>query len=139
MVESWQAELDLHRIYQDARSNRNSYFEKLAVLDGGTVALVITAVLGPLHGNIKHRYTLLIGLTCLVLAMLFLLWRNYLAVKVEFHAVASTISDPSWFRSSTGKLEMAKLDGNMHRMEQVGLLLSAAGVVVLLLEVWLLI
>jgi len=38
--------LKLHSVFRDSRWNRNSYFEKLAILDGGTVALVVTAVLG---------------------------------------------------------------------------------------------
>jgi hypothetical protein len=51
----WQAELDMHRLYIEARSQRNSFYEKLALLDGGTVALVLTAVLGQLHGLLKHK------------------------------------------------------------------------------------
>ena len=137
MTEQWQVDVEFHRIYQGARSNRNSYFEKLAVLDDGTVALIITAVLGPLHGTTKHRYTLLIGLTALVVAMFTLLRRNYLAVQLEFHATANTLRDPAWMHSLTGKTEMARLDKAIHYTELAGLFLSASGIVVLLLEVWL--
>jgi hypothetical protein len=38
--------LELHRIDREARTHNDSLFEKLAILDGGTVALVVTAVLG---------------------------------------------------------------------------------------------
>lgn len=68
----WQTGLERHQIYLEARSRRNFFFEKLALLDGGTVALVITAVIGPLHGIVKHRYLFCTGLTLLVLAMLWL-------------------------------------------------------------------
>jgi hypothetical protein len=86
-------ELALARVYQEARTQRNSYFEKLALLDGGTVALIITAVLGPLHGQVQHKYILGVGLSLLVLSMLTLLRRNYLAVEIEFHSAARTTMD----------------------------------------------
>jgi len=51
----WQAEVKMHRINLEERCHRNSFYENLALLDDGSVALVITAVLGPLHGIIKHK------------------------------------------------------------------------------------
>lgn len=36
----WQAEVELHRIDVEARAHRNAFLDKLAILDGGTVALV---------------------------------------------------------------------------------------------------
>jgi Ca2+/H+ antiporter len=136
LMSEWQDEAELHRIYQEARSYHNSYFEKLALLDGGTVALVITAVLGPLHGTIKHRYLLGVGLTFLVLAMLALLWRNFLAVQVEFHAAAITARDPAYAQSPTAREEKGKITKDIQHAEVAGLWLSAIGIVLLLIEVW---
>ena len=132
MPSEWEYEAELHRIKAEARSQRNAYFEKLAILDGGTVALVITAVLGPLHGTIRHRYTLGAGLSLLVVAMLLLLRRNYVAVNVESLAAASTAA-----RSPVGRQYSSGMLEHIRRTEIAGLLLSAAGIVLLLIEVWL--
>jgi hypothetical protein len=132
-----QDEVELHRMYQDARSARNAYFEKLALLDGGTVALVITAVLGPLHGTIRHEYLLGVGLTVLVFAMLTLLWRNLQAAKLEFHAAANAARDPG-YRHFGGPLKATELNKTIFYTEAIGAWLSAFGIVLLLIEVWLL-
>jgi hypothetical protein len=131
----WQVETDLHRIYQDARSHRNSYFEKLAILDGGTVALVITAVFGSLHATIKHKYLVGIGLTCLVVAMLALLWRNYLAAEFEFYAAAVTAKSPLLDNPAVKKGK-ARLQKEIYYIEITGVSFSAMGVLLLLIEVW---
>jgi hypothetical protein len=74
------------------------------------VALAITAVLGPLHSQLRHRYTLAAALTVLVLAMAALIIRNYCAIKIEY-----------------------AITGRMHRREQNGpqtsshMLMSSAG------------
>lgn len=133
----WQAEVEMHRINLEARSHRNSFYEKLALLDGGSVALVITAVLGPLHGIIKHKYLLCVGLTFLVLAMFTLLWRNLLAVEYEFHAAASTARDPAYMQDSSTRTQARRLSKNIHYSESTGVLLSAIGLLLLLVEVWL--
>jgi hypothetical protein len=125
--------VELHRLYQEARSQHNSYFERLAILDGGTVALVITAVLGPLHGEIRHWLLLGLGLTFLVLAMLGLLLRNYLAVQIEFHAVAYTVNS----RETPTDTQTKTLQIRMRYIESTGLFLSAIGILLLLTEVWL--
>lgn len=128
-------EVELHRICREARSQRNSYFEKLAILDGGTVALVITAILGPLHGTIKHKYLLGIGLTFLIGAMLTLLWRNYLAAKFELRAAADVANYPMGF--GTAGREEQSLKKQIYYTGSTGALLSAVGIVLLLGEVWL--
>jgi hypothetical protein len=133
----WQAELDYHRVHLEARSHRNSFYEKLALLDGGTVALVITAVLGPLHGIIKHKYLLCIGLSFLVLAMLTLLRRNLLAVEFEFHAAAKATRDPAYLGDTAAQAKMTKLSRSIYRTESAGVVFSAVGLVVLLIEIWL--
>ena len=130
----WQEKQELHRIFQDARIHHNSYCEKLALLDGATVALVITAVLGPLHGSIKHKYVLGAGLTLLVIAMLALLWRNLQATQYEFLAVDETVSGGN---SATRK-QFISLSERMRRAEFTGVRLSVIGIVLLLAEVWLL-
>ena len=135
MPERW---VEFVRIWEEARSKRNAYFEKLAILDGGTVALAITAVLGPLHGTIKHRYTLLAGLTTLVLAMLVLLRRNYLAVLYEMHIAADTYNNPDWVADAAKRGKGRDRDGRLHRWELAGVVLSGLGVSLLLVEVWLL-
>jgi hypothetical protein len=130
-------ELALARVYQDARTHRNSYFEKLALLDGGTVALIITAVLGPLHGQVRHKYTLGVGLSLLVLSMLILLARNYLAVEIEFHSAARTTNDVDYMHAPEAQREARVLNVRIHRCELAGLWLTAVGLLLLLIEVWL--
>lgn len=136
-MSAWQDEVELHRLYQDARIHRNSYFEKLALVDGGTVALVITAVLGPLHAAIRHKYLLAMGLTLLVVAMLTLYGRNLLATQLEFHTVAYTGRDPGYIDNPAATKATGKLNRDIYYTESVGVGLSAIGIVVLLVEVWL--
>jgi hypothetical protein len=134
-VEQFQVELEIHRINQEARMNRNAYFDKLALLNGGTVALVITAVLGPLHGVVQHKYLLGAGLTCLVVAMLVLLWRNLQGVETEFLEAAAMSGTPTYTREFHQADK--KYRQRIGRSEKVGVWLSALGIVLLLVEVWL--
>jgi hypothetical protein len=136
-MSQWQAEVEAHRLYLEARTHRNSFYEKLALLDGGTVALVITAVLGPLHGVVSHKRLLCVGLTFLVLAMLTLLRRNLLAVQFEFHAAANTAWDPAYTQNPKAKAQTQRLNKDIHYTETVGVFLSGIGVVLLLIEMWL--
>jgi len=135
-MSDWENRVLLHKMYEGARSIRNSYFEKLAILDGGTVALVITAVLGPLHSGIKHKYSLGIGLSCLVVAMLTLLSRNLVASLLEHHFVAEAshnpVSDTQAFKK-TKNWSMAIVQ----YLEIAGLGFSAIGIIMLLIQVWL--
>jgi hypothetical protein len=137
-MSEWQDQIESHRIYLDARSNRNAYFEKLALLDGGTVALVITAVLGPLHGTIRHEYLLGAGLTVLVAAMLVLLRRNLQSVRIEFHAAATTTQHVDYINDPEAKADLKHLTKHIHAAEIAGVTLSGIGIVLLLIEVWLL-
>jgi hypothetical protein len=100
---------------------------------------VLTAVLGPLHGIIKHKYFLCIGLTFLVLAMLTLLWRNMLAVQYEFHAAANTARYPAYVDNPTTRIQTDRLNKEIHYTESTGVFLSAIGIVLLLVEVWLIV
>lgn len=85
--------LRLHSVFRDARLDRNSYFEKLALLDGGTIALVITAVFG-VRGGIGHKIYLISGVACLMLALLALLARNLIGTEIELHVAAHLVNDP---------------------------------------------
>jgi hypothetical protein len=117
------------------RAQLSAYYEKLALLDGGTVALVITAVLGPLHDKVKHKYFLASGLSILVVALLVLLYRNLMAVEYERASTAT------WFRqggSSPARpdyLEVLLMRRQV--MEVIGASLTAIGMVILLVNVWL--
>jgi hypothetical protein len=64
------------KAHRDVRVQHWNYYERLALLDGGTIALTVTAVLGNSHSQLKHKYTLCVGLALLVLAMISLLVRN---------------------------------------------------------------
>lgn len=127
--------LKVHHLHFEARQQQNGYFEKLALLNGATVSLVITAALSKFSGTFKHKYTLGVALTSLVFAMLTLLYRNHLATKVEFHEAR--------FTQSMGILEPLErkaesvLLKRIHGAETVGVTLSGIGVFLLLIEVWL--
>ena len=64
------------KAHRDVRVHHTSYYEKLALLDGGIVALTVNSVLVDSHGLLKHRRTLAIGLGLLVVALIGLLLRN---------------------------------------------------------------
>ncbi len=123
-------------MYFEATQQQNGYFEKLTLLNGATVSLVITAALGKFSGTLKHKYTLGIALTSLVLAMLALLLRNHLATRREF-LEAGVISNPSRFSSKEAKTMEAKLDKRLNYSPTVGVAFSVVGVFLLLIEVWL--
>lgn len=53
----------------------------------------MTVALGPFRGKLPLKYLLGVGLTFLVLAMLTLLFRNWLAARYEFYEVAKTAND----------------------------------------------
>jgi hypothetical protein len=73
--------------YEKVRAHQASYFEKLALLNGGTVALTITAIVGKTPLQIRHRHFLQAGMCSLVLALLVLLARNFLWTRYEAKAV----------------------------------------------------
>jgi hypothetical protein len=130
----WQDYVQLHRLYQEARNNRDSFFEKLALIDGGTVALVVTAILGPLHGNVPHKYLLRVGLTFLVVALLALLCRKMLAAQFEFYMVGET-ANPEGVMNPILKQRAKHLYLGIQWSQNAGMLLSAFGIVLLLVEV----
>jgi len=125
--------------YRDElRENRaalNSYYERLALLNGATVALVVTGVLGPFHDKIAHRHFLLAALTVQVLALLVLLHRNPRAVQYE---QASAVA---WHGQDRNRNEdivvLNKQLVNRRRWESLGHWLTASGMLLLALNVWL--
>jgi hypothetical protein len=76
MVEPGDPYPDYLKAHRDIRNRHWNYYERLALIDGGTIALVATTVLGSLHAQLKHKYTLAIGLGMLLVAMCCLLVRN---------------------------------------------------------------
>lgn len=47
--------------HNQVRLHQSAFYEKVALLDGGTVALTITAVIGKVQGQIKHPFALKSG------------------------------------------------------------------------------
>lgn len=123
-----------HGLYFGARQQVNGYYEKLALLDGATVSLVITAALGKFLGVLRHKYTLGVALTSLVAAMLALLYRNQLATRVEFPEAQLTAHPSS---EQKQRKELRNVNPQIARAQLVGVVLSAIGIVLLLVEVWL--
>jgi hypothetical protein len=134
MSDAFDNRIRAHRLYFDARQQETGYFEKLALLNGATVSLVITAALSKFSGTLKHKYTLGVALTSLVLAMITLLYRNYLAPHVEFHEAALTAYIETEPEERKAKRAVLK---RIHYAEAIGIALSAIGVFLLLVEVWL--
>jgi len=117
------------------REQLSAYYEKLALLDGGTVALVVTAVLGPFQDKIRHRHFLVAGLTILVIAVLILLYRNLLAVEYER---ASTAAWYATARSGNNDIEqLNRLLIRRQRLEVIGVIATGLGILILLVNVWL--
>jgi hypothetical protein len=123
-----------HDLYFEARQQVNNYNEKLALLDGATVSLVVTAALGKFLGVLRHKYTLGIALTFLVAAMLVLLYRNQLAAGKEFFEAQLT-NVPESERKQ--RRELWRINPRIEFYEKLGANLSATGIVLLLIEVWL--
>lgn len=69
--------------HREVRVQHYGYFERLALLDGGTLALTANAVLGSAHDQIKHRYSLTVGVLILGVALVSLLLRNFFEDRRE--------------------------------------------------------
>jgi len=96
------------------------------------VALVITAILGPLRGqNVPHKHLLSVGLSILVVAMLVPLNRNIVAMGYEEHAVELEHQNAAhWIPI------LNKTSKRMHWLELAGVILTQAGIVLLLVYIW---
>jgi hypothetical protein len=78
-----EAYLEYLRWHREVRAQHSAYYEKLALLDGGTIALATTVVLGSSHGQLKHKWSLALGLGLLAIAMVSLLIRNFAESRRE--------------------------------------------------------
>jgi hypothetical protein len=113
------------------RAQRTAYFERLALLDGGVVALLITAILGPMHGQVPHKWLLGFGLTALVAAMIALLNRNLAAMIQEYDAtLIAHDSRAASFENSAQRF--AKVARRLYWTEIAGIVLTQTGVFALL-------
>ena len=123
-----------HGLYFGARQQVNGYYEKLALLNGATASLVVTAALGKFLVVLRHKYTLGVALTSLVAAMLALLYRNLLATQVEFPEAQLTAYPGS---EQKQRQKLRNLNPRIAYCERLGVASSAAGIVLLLAEAWL--
>jgi len=120
---------------RDARLHRSAYFEKLALLNGGTVALVITAILGPMKGQVPHKHLLATALTILIIAMLLLLTRNLVATGYEYH-ISHQVHDQAVGEMLASGEYLAGASKRIRWTETGGILLTQLGMVLLLTYVW---
>lgn len=60
---------------REVRTGLSRFCEQLALLDGGTIALVATNAVSH-SGQLRHRYTLAVGLGFLAIGLIGLLLRN---------------------------------------------------------------
>jgi hypothetical protein len=115
--------------HSQVRLHQSAFYEKVALLDGGTVALVITAVIDKVHGQIRHPLALKLGLVCLILAMLSLFARNFCWTLYESEVIEMKFTNKALFSALADIQEVAypqKLFGVF------GLLLTVAGMFILL-------
>jgi hypothetical protein len=63
--------------HKEVRFRLAAYYERLALIDAGTIALACTTLLGSGADRLKHQYTLCLGLVCLLAALVSLLYRNF--------------------------------------------------------------
>lgn|GEM_PF-6959745 len=135
MGQHFEDRLKVHQIEFEARQHQNAYFEKLTLLNGATVSLVITAALGKFSETLKHKYTLGFALTFLVVAMFAFLFRNHQAARREFYEVRAT-ANPMAQLSEGAKRAEARRENLIYLSQRAGILLTVLGVLLLLVEVW---
>jgi hypothetical protein len=110
--------------HSQLRLHQSAFYEKIAILDGGTVALTITVVIDKIHQQIRHPFALKVGLICLILAMLSLFARNFFWTLYESKVMEMKFTNQNLFSSLTNIQEVSypeKLFGFL------GLLLTAMG------------
>ena len=93
------------------------------------MALIITAVMDKVHGQIRHPIALKLGLVCLILAMLSLFARNFCWTHYEAKVMEMKFTNKALFPALTEIEEVAypqKLFGTF------GLLLTVVGMFILL-------
>ena len=124
---------DYLKAHRDIRNRHWNYYERLALIDGGTLALVATTVLGNLHNQLKHKYTLAVGLVMLLAAMCCLLIRNLiesrrevLLASQEYYLRAQSPKGASSFQPA-----IDLIGGRTKLLEKVGVYCTFAGIVLL--------
>lgn len=124
--------LKLHSVFRDARLDRNSYFEKLALLDGGTIALVITAIFGVRGsiGSLADKTILVGGVAVLMVALVALLLRNLIGTELEFHVAGHVVKDPRLDDPEMKKHE-ERLRSRFGKLEWLGVAATFAGLLAL--------
>ena len=78
-----EAYVEYLRAHAKVRARHSAYYEKLALLNGGTIALTANLLLGSSHENIRHRYTLATGVALVAVAMMSVLIRNLAETRRE--------------------------------------------------------
>ena len=124
---------DYLKTHRDIRNRHWNYYERLALVDGGTIALVATTVLGNLHNQLKHKYTLSVGLGMLLVAMCSLLVRNLieshreaLLTSQEYHLAARDSKGADAYQPHINRI------GKRTRiLERVGVYFTFTGIVLL--------
>jgi hypothetical protein len=118
-------ELDYHKHQIDAVYQANAYYERLALIDGGTVGLVVSVVLNT-HSNLKHHYTLATGLACLIVGMVCLMARNFIIIRnqsLRIQAQYMVNSQVNYIvRKNAWRSQMAEIGGVLTSIAGITLL-----------------
>lgn len=86
MREIYPDDTDHKKLRLESEYRRDAYYEKLALVSGGTIGLSVSAVLSA-GNHLKHHYTLAFGLTCLTISMVSLMLRNLSVINNSSHLV----------------------------------------------------
>lgn len=111
------------------RLQQSSFYEKVAILDGGTVALTVTGVIDKIHEQIKHPSALKLGIVSLTLAMLSLFARNLCWTLIESKVMEMKFTNPTFFEALG---EVGHITFREKLFGVVGLLLTVMGMLFLL-------
>jgi hypothetical protein len=119
--------------HKEVRFRHWNYYERLALIDGGIIALAVTTVLGNLHSQLKHKYTLAVGLGMLLIAMCCLLIRNLIESRREM-----LMTDQEYYRAMRSQkgadhyqAMIDKLGKRTKPLEFFGVWLTMLGIVLL--------
>jgi len=111
------------------RLQQSSFYEKVALLDGGTVALTVTGVIDKIQKHIDHPFALKTGIVCLTLAMLSLFARNLCWTLIESKVMEMKFTNPTFF-AALGEIETIAYPEKLFGV--FGLLLTVMGMLFLL-------
>lgn len=115
--------------HNQVRLHQSAFYEKVALLDGGTVALTITAVIGKVQGQIRHPFALKSGLVCLALAMLILFARNFFWTRYEWQVMEMKFTNSTVTAALT---DIARYEYPQRLCGVFGLLLTTVGLLILI-------